>query len=130
MVNVSPNGQVLPCHGAADMKHLPMPNIRETSLEDIWEHSELFNKYRGTSWMKEPCASCPEKERDLGGCRCQALAWTGDAANTDPCCPKSPEYEHVRQLVSPEAHRSPLVQLRNSRGTKVAFDELLFRGQP
>ena len=22
--------------------------------------------------MKEPCKTCPEKEKDLGGCRCQA----------------------------------------------------------
>jgi pyrroloquinoline quinone biosynthesis protein E len=27
---------------------------------------------------------------DFGGCRCQALALTGDAASTDPVCTLSP----------------------------------------
>jgi pyrroloquinoline quinone biosynthesis protein E len=27
---------------------------------------------------------------DFGGCRCQAFALTGDAANTDPVCTLSP----------------------------------------
>jgi len=40
--------------------------------------------------MKEPCRSCPEKVKDFGGCRCQAYLMTGDAANADPVCDKSP----------------------------------------
>jgi pyrroloquinoline quinone biosynthesis protein E len=31
---------------------------------------------------------------DFGGCRCQALALTGDAANADPVCTLSP-YRHL-----------------------------------
>jgi pyrroloquinoline quinone biosynthesis protein E len=48
--------------------------------------------------MREPCRSCPERARDFGGCRCQAFALTGDAANTDPACALSPE--HVRIAAS------------------------------
>ena len=44
-----------------------------------------------TSWMKEPCRSCPRKTVDFGGCRCQAFALTGDAANTDPVCTLTPD---------------------------------------
>jgi len=45
-------------------------------LRAIWYDSEGFNRFRGTGWMKEPCRSCPEQEKDLGGCRCQAyLLW-------------------------------------------------------
>ena len=43
-----------------------------------------FNHFRGDSWMREPCRSCPEKHKDFGGCRCQAYMLTGDAANADP----------------------------------------------
>jgi pyrroloquinoline quinone biosynthesis protein E len=43
--------------------------------------------------MKEPCRSCDEKEKDFGGCRCQAFMMTGDAANTDPVCDKSPNHQ-------------------------------------
>ncbi len=41
--------------------------------------------------MAEPCRSCPEKERDFGGCRCQAALLAGDAARTDPVCEFSPD---------------------------------------
>ena len=40
--------------------------------------------------MPEPCRSCPQREIDFGGCRCQAALLTGNAANTDPVCEFSP----------------------------------------
>ena len=50
--------------------------------------------------MKEPCASCPRREHDFGGCRCQAFALTGDAAATDPVCHLSPGRERVTALAA------------------------------
>ena len=58
-------------------------------LRAIWYDSEGFNQFRGTGWMKEPCRSCAEQEKDLGGCRCQAYLLSGDPANADPVCDKS-----------------------------------------
>ena len=58
--------------------------------EWIWHESPAFQAFRGDDWMKEPCRSCPRKAVDFGGCRCQAFALTGDAANTDPVCTLSP----------------------------------------
>jgi pyrroloquinoline quinone biosynthesis protein E len=49
--------------------------------------------------MKEPCRSCPEKEKDFGGCRCQAFMLTGDATNTDPVCELSPHHHLVTEAV-------------------------------
>jgi pyrroloquinoline quinone biosynthesis protein E len=40
--------------------------------------------------MREPCRSCSQKAVDFGGCRCQAFALTGDAANADPVCSLAP----------------------------------------
>jgi pyrroloquinoline quinone biosynthesis protein E len=40
--------------------------------------------------MKEPCRSCARRDIDFGGCRCQAFALTGDAANPDPVCTLTP----------------------------------------
>jgi len=34
--------------------------------------------------MKEPCSSCDEKEKDFGGCRCQAYLLSGDMYAADP----------------------------------------------
>ena len=50
--------------------------------------------------MKEPCRSCPERQRDFGGCRCQAYLLTGDAANADPVCELSPHHHLVTTAVS------------------------------
>jgi pyrroloquinoline quinone biosynthesis protein E len=46
--------------------------------------------------MKEPCRTCDERDRDFAGCRCQAFLLTGDAANADPACSRSP-YHHLIQ---------------------------------
>ncbi len=95
-LSVAPDGRAMPCHSAA-LLPLSFPNVRDSNLKSIWYESELFNKYRGFDWMPEPCRSCDEKEKDFGGCRCQALLLTGDAANADPVCDKSP---HHHQIVS------------------------------
>ncbi len=87
---VAPDGKVLPCHGATQIATLAFPNARDHSLEWIWHESPGFQAFRGDAWMKEPCRTCPEKEKDLGGCRCQAFALTGDAANADPVCTLTP----------------------------------------
>ena len=57
--------------------------------------------------MQEPCRSCPEKEKDFGGCRCQAFLLTGDPAATDPVCSKSPNH-HVVKLAIGEAAKQDL----------------------
>ena len=53
--------------------------------------------------MPEPCSSCEYRERDWGGCRCQALALTGSAENTDPVCELSPFHDQVRALAESES---------------------------
>lgn len=98
-VTIAPNGNVLPCSQASNFRDLTFPNVRKQRLEQIWHDSPVFNLYRGDAWMPEPCRSCDEKEKDFGGCRCQALLLTGDGANTDPACSKSPHHQLIRQAV-------------------------------
>ena len=88
---VAPDGKVLPCHGATQITTLTFDNVRDHSLEWIWRESAAFKAFRGDSWMREPCRSCPRKTVDFGGCRCQAFALTGAAENTDPVCILSPD---------------------------------------
>jgi pyrroloquinoline quinone biosynthesis protein E len=87
---VAPDGRALPCHGAYAIPSLELPNVREHSIDWIWRESSAFQAFRGDAWMREPCRSCPRKAVDFGGCRCQALALTGEAANADPVCTLSP----------------------------------------
>ncbi|MFF1641961.1 pyrroloquinoline quinone biosynthesis protein PqqE [Streptomyces sp. NPDC058246] len=97
-LTVTPDGTVLPCPAAASLPDLDPPNIRDHPLAWIWDHSKAFTRYRGTSWMAEPCRSCSRRDEDFGGCRCQAFALTGDAARTDPACRLSPDHGLIRAL--------------------------------
>jgi len=90
-LTVNPIGDVLPCPTASSaIPDLRLENVRTRDLDWIWQESESFNRFRGTEWMPEPCRSCPQREIDFGGCRCQAALLTGSAANTDPVCELSP----------------------------------------
>jgi PqqA peptide cyclase len=94
---VAPNGDVLPCQAASTIPGLEFANIREHPLEWIWSESDAFARFRGTDWMHEPCRTCPlgRQEVDWGGCRCQALRLTGDAAAADPVCRFSVHHDRV-----------------------------------
>ncbi len=117
-ITVTPEGDVLPCQSARVIEALEFPNVREGSLEDIWRHADLFQRFRGTDWMQEPCASCPEKEIDLGGCRCQAYLLTGDAYATDPVCELSPQHDRVSSAIE---------SAQSQAGTEQEAVPLMFR---
>jgi PqqA peptide cyclase len=98
-LTVAPNGDVLPCPAAQTLP-LPRASVRADSLARIWTESPLFQAFRGTDWMPEPCRGCDRKEIDFGGCRCQAFLLTGDAARTDPVCHLSPDHGIVEAAVA------------------------------
>jgi pyrroloquinoline quinone biosynthesis protein E len=104
LILVAPSGEALPCHAASTIPGLEFPNVREHSLDWIWHEADAFRRFRGTDWMQEPCRSCPlsRQEEDWGGCRCQALRLTGDAAATDPVCRFSPHHDTVVAAREPE----------------------------
>lgn len=102
-MTIAPDGFALPCHTARLLPGLTFPNVKEASLSDIWYDSDGFNRYRGTGWMKEPCASCAHKEEDLGGCRCQAFMLANDPDATDPVCSLSPLHHTVQAAVAEAA---------------------------
>jgi pyrroloquinoline quinone biosynthesis protein E len=91
-LNVTPDGQVLPCHAAHTIKGLTFERVQDLPLGEIWQQGAAFNAFRGFDWMQEPCRSCDRRTIDFGGCRCQAMALAGDAAATDPVCSKSPHH--------------------------------------
>ncbi len=103
ILNITPTGKVLPCHAAETIPGLSFDNVRDRSLAEIWERSPAFNAFRGTAWMPEPCVSCEFRELDWGGCRCQSLALTGDAGNTDPACSKSPRHAALLAMADAES---------------------------
>lgn len=123
-LTVAPDGVALPCHSARELPGLDCPNVKDYSISEIWYESKAFNFFRGEEWMQEPCRSCDEKEKDLGGCRCQAYLLTGDMYKTDPVCSKSPEHGVIEAAIDSAAKSSqlaaneqPLV-FRNSKNSR------------
>ncbi|MGF1501549.1 MAG: pyrroloquinoline quinone biosynthesis protein PqqE [Paracoccaceae bacterium] len=102
-LNITPDGRAMPCHAAHTIPGLAFPRVGETPLAEIWADSPAFNAFRGTDWMQEPCRSCERRTIDFGGCRCQAMALTGDPRATDPVCVKSPGNAALRAAAEADA---------------------------
>jgi len=106
---IDPAGKALPCHAAGVIPNLQFDNVRERSLQWIWQESPAFQHFRGESWMQEPCRSCDRRTQDFGGCRCQAFLLTGDAAATDPVCSLAPTHHFVEAtLLQMNTDRLPI----------------------
>jgi radical SAM protein with 4Fe4S-binding SPASM domain len=84
-MGIRPNGDVTPC------PYLPMfgGNLKNESLSDVWEHSELFQDMRRRSELGGRCGSC-EFNATCGGCRARAYGVTGDVLAEDPLCSYQP----------------------------------------
>jgi len=108
---ITPSGDALPCHAARVIPGLSFENVRDRSLREIWEVSDAFQKFRGESWMQEPCKTCDRRALDFGGCRCQAFLLAADAAATDPVCSLAPQRPKVdailKEINSLEAGPAP-----------------------
>jgi PqqA peptide cyclase len=107
---INPQGKVLPCHAAEVLPGLTFENVREKSLEWIWQESSSFQKFRGEDWMPEPCRTCDRRTEDFGGCRCQAFLLTGDATVTDPACSLAPAHSLVESAVREANASAPIAQ--------------------
>jgi pyrroloquinoline quinone biosynthesis protein E len=92
---ITPSGDALPCHAAQVIPGLTFENVKNHSLRKIWEVSDAFQKFRGESWMQEPCKTCDRRTQDFGGCRCQAFLLAGEAVATDPVCSLAPQRSKV-----------------------------------
>ncbi|MEN4042327.1 MAG: TIGR04053 family radical SAM/SPASM domain-containing protein [Anaerolineaceae bacterium] len=60
-------------------------NIRKTTLTDIYQNSELFQKLRNKEMLKGRCGLC-EYRYVCGGSRSRAYAVTGDYLAEEPFC--------------------------------------------
>ena len=106
---INPTGEVLPCHAAAVIPGLRFDSVRDHPLAEIWRDSPAMNAFRGDDWMIEPCRSCPRKDIDFGGCRCQALILAGNAAEADPICRMSPHHAVVESMRGHDRASDPLI---------------------
>ncbi len=77
---ILPDGDVFPCRRFP----IPVGNLLETPLTQIWNESEILEKLRQKAFLKGKCGRCDIK--DCRGCRSLALALTGDYLGEDPHC--------------------------------------------
>ena len=97
---IAPDGTALPCHAATVIPEMHFENVKEKSLQEIWETSSAFQRFRGEEWMQEPCKTCDRRQQDYGGCRCQAFLLAGDAMATDPVCSLAPTRAKVDAILT------------------------------
>ncbi len=67
--------------------------------------------------MPQPCKGCDEKEKDFGGCRCQAFMMTGDMHKTDPVCSKSEDHHLIQQAIESAIKPSKAIVDRINQST-------------
>lgn len=65
-------------------------NVREQSLENIYQNSPVMQELRDKSRLKGKCGVCEFKEL-CGGSRSRAYALTGDYLGSDPYCEYIPK---------------------------------------
>jgi radical SAM protein with 4Fe4S-binding SPASM domain len=85
---LQPNGDVSPC---VFMPGLVVGNIRKTSFMDIWHHSEVMQKLRDRSLLKENCGTC-QYMYICGGCRARTFGYFKDISAPDPGCIRNKEH--------------------------------------
>ncbi|MHC1588292.1 MAG: radical SAM protein [Methermicoccaceae archaeon] len=90
---VSRSGDVFPCG------YLPLVagSIRESSIEEIWEHSPVFSALRNPDALHGKCGGC-EYRVACGGCRARAYALTGDVLASEPFCTYTPNPTHTEPI--------------------------------
>jgi radical SAM protein with 4Fe4S-binding SPASM domain len=85
-LTILPDGTIIPC------RRLPIPlgNVRQDSLREIWANSEILEQLRDRSQYKGKCGSC-ERWAVCRGCRAIAYAYSltmgePDILADDPQC--------------------------------------------
>ena len=84
-MGIRPNGDMTPC------PYLPLfgGNLRERSISEIWNHTELFQRIRERDHLGDRCGEC-EFNTKCGGCRARAFGATGDFMAEDALCDYTP----------------------------------------
>lgn len=83
-MEIQPNGDVVPC----SFLSLPIGNVRNKSLLEIWKDAEA-NKLRGlfeNNKNNEQCSNCSKSELCNGGCIANKYYYHNDLAKKEPYC--------------------------------------------
>jgi radical SAM protein with 4Fe4S-binding SPASM domain len=83
---IDADGNVYPCSFMQDAR-LIAGNVRDSTLAEIWRHSDVLRAVREVSQLEEPCGTCTFLRTCRGGCRASAVLSSGGNLNaSDPLC--------------------------------------------
>jgi radical SAM protein with 4Fe4S-binding SPASM domain len=80
-LTILPNGDVIPCM----LLQIKLGNVREESITQICDNSEILAKLRNRSLLEGECGRCIYKDK-CAGCRGRAYEETGNMLATDSGC--------------------------------------------
>ena len=112
-MGIRPNGDVTPC------PYLPVfaGSLRKTSLNELWNSSELFTGIRQRASLGGRCGEC-EMNGHCGGCRARAYGMTGDLMAEDPLCTHTPGKFAGSPLLALRGPGGPPSPLRGPAGRR------------
>jgi len=115
-MGIRPNGDVTPC------PYLPVfaGSLRQASLTDLWNTSELFTGIRRRASLGGRCGAC-EMNAQCGGCRARAYGMTGDLMAEDPLCTHTPGTFAGSPLLT--LQRPAAVEYGRQPSTTIAWDD-------
>jgi radical SAM protein with 4Fe4S-binding SPASM domain len=80
---ITSTGDVTPCPAI----NLPLGNIRDTSLEEIWRGNEILSQLRNCKqFMENDCIKCKHFISCNGGCHADAYGTQNNLFAKDPMC--------------------------------------------
>lgn len=87
LLGIGANGEVAPCDGLLSCKELILGNVREKSLNEIWNHP-LMKKLRKIKPedIEGVCRKCKYLSFCMGGCRARAYLEYGNFEAPNPLC--------------------------------------------
>jgi len=82
---ITADGNIVPCNYFKKQEYV-CGNVLEINLLDVWQNSELLNKFRYFIPEDNKCSKCKSINLCSGGCRAMSLFVLGDAFKADPYC--------------------------------------------
>lgn len=82
---ITADGKIVPCNYFKNKEFICGDALKDNLLE-LWQNSEIMNKFRYFIPKEEKCQKCNLINLCTGGCRALAFKISGDAFKADPYC--------------------------------------------
>ena len=107
-LTIAPDGTALPCQEARLIEMIDFPNVRNHDLAWIWRESPAIPEISRRFMDEGAMPHLRRKGKRFRRLPLSGLLLTGDAANTDPVCAKSPDRKLIDDLLAAPNARNPI----------------------